>query len=97
MITSRNCVTAFENENKKCIRDASRRLLQKCKKHCQQLRSLQKTGIKSSTTYFPGAFSGSKEPGMPINKEKRKVPIIPLRFISEEQISHLEVQSGKQF
>ena len=49
--------------------------------------------IKSSPTYFPGAFSESKEPDIPI----KKVPIIPLRFISEEQIPHLQVQSGKQF
>ena len=62
------------------------------KKHCQQLRSLQKMEIKSSTTYFPGAFSESKEPDIPI----KKVLIIPLRFISEEQIPHLQVQSGKQ-
>ena len=97
LITSRNCVTAFENENKKRIRDASRKILQKYKKRCQQLRSLQKKCIKSSTTYFPGAFSESKEPDIPINKKKRKVPIIPLRFISEEQILHLQVQSRKQF
>ena len=57
----------------------------------------QKKGIKSSTTYFPGASSESKERDISINKEKRKVPIIPLRFISEEQIPHLQVQSGKQF
>ena len=67
------------------------------KKHCQQLRSLQKKEIKLSFTYFPGAFSESKEPDIPINKGKQKVPIIPLRFISEEQIPHLQVQSGKQF
>ena len=67
------------------------------KEHCQQLRSLQKKEIKSSTTYFPGAFSKSKERDIPINKGKQKVPIIPLRFISEEQIPHLQVQSGKQF
>ena len=30
------------------------------KKHCQQLRSLQKKEIKSSTTYFPGTFLESK-------------------------------------
>ena len=74
------------------FRDASRQILQKYKKR-QQLRSLQKKGIKSSTTYFPGAFSESKEPDIPI----KKVPIIPLRFISEEQIPHLQVRSGKQF
>ena len=56
LITSRNCVTAFENENKR-IRDASLKILQKYKKCRQQLRSLEKKGIKSSTTYFPGAFS----------------------------------------
>ena len=67
------------------------------KRHCQQFRYLQKKKIKSSTTYFPGAFSESKEPDIPINKGKQKVPIIPLRFISEEQIPHLQVQSGKQF
>ena len=78
------------------FRDASRKILQKYKKR-QQLRSLQKKGIKSSTTYFPGAFSESKEPDIPINKGKQKVPIIPLRFISEEQIPHLQVRSGKQF
>ena len=95
LITSRNCVAAFENKNKR-IRDASRKILQKYKKR-QQLRSLQKKCIKSSTTYFPGAFSESKEPDIPIDKEKQKVPIIPLRFISEEQIPHLQVQSRKQF
>ena len=67
------------------------------KKHGQQLRSLQKKEIKSSTIYFPCAFSESKEPDIPINKEKQKVPIISLRFMSEEQIPHLQVQSGKQF
>ena len=66
-------------------------------KHCRQLRSLQKNEIKSSTTYFPGAFSESKEADIPINKGKQKVPIKPLRFISEEQIPHLQVQSEKQF
>ena len=76
MITSRNCVTAFENENKKHIRDASQKILQKYKKRCQQLRSLQKKGVKSSTTYFPDAFSESKEPDILINKEKEKVPIV---------------------
>ena len=67
------------------------------KKHCQKLRSLQKKEMKSSTTYLPGAFSESKEPDISINKGKQKVPIIPLRFISEEQIPHLQVLSGKQF
>ena len=97
LITSRNCVTAFENGNKKGIIDASRKILQKNKKRCQQLRSLQKKSIKSSTTYFPGAFSKSTEPDISINKEKRKVPIIKLRFMSEEQIVHLQLQSGKKF
>ena len=76
MITSTICVTAFENENKKRTRDAVRKILQKYIKRRQQLRSLQKKGIKSLTTYFPGAFSESKEPNIPINKEKR----FPLRF-----------------
>ena len=53
---------------KKCIRDASR-YYRNIKTHRQQLRSLQKKGMKSSTTYFPGAFSESKEPDIPINKE----------------------------
>ena len=57
---------------------------------------MQKKSIKSSTTYFPGAFSESKEPDISINTEKRKVPVIPLRFISEEQIPHLQVKSGKK-
>ena len=65
------------------------------KKQCQQLRSLQKKEIKSSTTYSPGAFSESKKPDTPVNKGKQKVPIIPLRFTSEKQIPHLQVQSGK--
>ena len=65
------------------------------KKHYQQLRSLQKKEIKSSATYFPGAFSESKEPDIPVNKGKQKVRIIPLRFTSEKQIPHLQVQSGK--
>ena len=51
LITSRNCITAFENENKKCIRDASRKILQKHKKCRLQLRYLQK-GMKSSTFYI---------------------------------------------
>ena len=76
---------AFEMQVKRYFRNI--------KTHCQQLRSLRKKEIKSSTTYFPGAFSESKEPDIPI----KKVPIIPLRFISEEQIPHLQVQSGKQF
>ena len=38
--------------------------------HCQQLQSLQKKGMKSSTTYFPGAFSENKKPDIPSNKEK---------------------------
>ena len=76
---------AFEMQVKRYYRNI--------KTHCQQLRSLRKKEIKSSTTYFPGAFSESKEPDIPI----KKVPIIPLRFISEEQIPHLQVQSGKQF
>ena len=97
MITSRNCVTAFENENKKRIRDTSRKILQKYKKHRQQLRSLQKKDIKLPTTYFPGVFSECKEPDIIITKKKRKVPIIPLRFMSEEQVPHLQLQSGKQF
>ena len=84
LITSQNYVTAFK------------KILQKYKKSCQQLRSVQKKGIKSSTTYFPGAFSESKELDISINKEKRKVPVIPLRFISEEQIPHLQVESGKK-
>ena len=54
------------------------------KKHYQQLRSLQKKEIKSSATYFPGAFSESKEPDIPVNKGKQKVRIIPLRFTSEK-------------
>ena len=70
-----------------------KRYYRNIKKHCQELRSLQKKEIESSTTYFPGAFSESKELDIPI----KKVPIIPLRFISEEQIPHLQVQSGKQF
>ena len=70
-----------------------KRYYRNIKKHGQELRSLQKKDIESSTTYFPGAFSVSKEPDIPI----KKVPIIPLRFISEEQIPHLQVQSGKQF
>ena len=78
---------AFEMQVKRYYRNI--------KKHCQELRSLQKKEIESSTTYFPGAFSESKEPDIPINKGKQKVPIIPLRFISEEQIPHLQVQSGK--
>ena len=45
--------------------------------------------IRSSTTFFPGAFSESKEPDIPINKEKRKVPAKPLRFMSEEQFPRL--------
>ena len=84
LITSRNCITVFENENKKRVRDSSRKILQKYKWCRQQLRSMQKKGIKSSTTYFPGAFSESKEPDIPINRENQKVPIITLRFISEE-------------
>ena len=68
MITFTICVTAFENENKKRTRDAVRKILQKYIKRRQQLRSLQKKGIKSLTTYFPGAFSESKEPDIPINK-----------------------------
>ena len=91
LITSRNCITVFENENKKRVRDASRKILQKYKKCRQQLRSMQKKGIKSSTTYFPGAFSENKEPHIPINRENQKVPIITLRLISEEQIPHLQV------
>ena len=71
MITFTICVTAFENENKKRTRDAVRKILQKYIKRRQQ-----KKGIKSLTTYFPGAFSESKEPNIPINKEKR----FPLRF-----------------
>ena len=67
------------------------------KKHYQQLRSLQKKEIKSSATYFPGAFSESKKPGIPINKGMQKVPIIPLRSISEEQISHLQVHLENNF
>ena len=51
LITSRNCITAFENENKKRIRDASRKILQKHKKCRLQLRYLQK-GMKSSTFYI---------------------------------------------
>ena len=82
---------------KKWIRDASQKVLQKYKKCCQQLRSLEKKHKKSSATYFPGAFSESKEQDIPINEEKQKVPIMPLRFISEEQLPHLQVQSGKQF
>ena len=78
---------AFEMQVKRYYRNI--------KTHCQQLRSLRKKEIKSSTSYFPGAFSESKEPDIPINKGKQKVPIIPLRFISEEQIPHLQVQSGK--
>ena len=35
LIISRNCVTAFENKNKKRIRDASGNILQKYKKRCQ--------------------------------------------------------------
>ena len=66
------------------------------KRHCQQFRYLQKKKI-SSTTYFPGAISESKEPDILINQGKQRVPIIPLRFISEEQIPHFQVQSGKQF
>ena len=96
LIASRNCVTRFENENKR-IRDASRKILQKYKKRRQQLRSLQKKGTKSATTYFPGAFSESKEPDIRIYKEKRKVPITPLGFTSKEQFPHLLVQPGKQF
>ena len=70
MITFTICVTAFENKmkNKKRTRDAVRKILQKYIKRRQQLRSLQKRGIKSLTTYFPGAFSESKEPDIPINK-----------------------------
>ena len=96
LITSRNCVTGFEKENKR-IRDASRKILQKYTKRRQQLRSLQKKGTKSPTTYFPGAFSESKEPDIRIYKEKRKVPITPLGFTSKEQFPHLQVQPGKQF
>ena len=70
LITPRNCVTAFENENEKRIRDAGRKILQKYKKRCQQLISFQKKSIKSSTTYFPRAFSESKEPDISINKDK---------------------------
>ena len=66
-----------------------KRYYRNIKKHCQELRSLQKKEIESSTTYFPGAFSESKEPDIPINKGKQKVPIIPLRFISEKKIPHL--------
>ena len=69
LITSRNNSAAFENENKKRIRDANRKILQKYKRLFHQLRSLQKKGIKS-TTHFPGTFSESKEPDIPINKEK---------------------------
>ena len=53
--------------------------------------------IKSSTTYFPGAFSESKEPDIPINKGKQKVPIIPLRFISEEQIPQCKCSQENNF
>ena len=76
LITPRNCVTAFENENEKRIRDASQKTLQKLislqkKLMSLQLISLQKKSIKSSTTYFPRAFSESKEPDISINKDKR--------------------------
>ena len=81
----RKIKNAFEMQVKRYFRNI--------KNHCQQLRSLQKKEVKSSTTYFLGAFSESKEPRIPF----KKVPIIPLRFISEEQITHLQVQSGKQF
>ena len=87
----KNCVTAIENENKKRIRDASRKVLQKYKKRRQQLRSLQKKGVKSSTSYFPGAFSESKEPDIPINEKKQKVQKIPLTIISDDQIPQLHV------
>ena len=57
---SRNCVTSFGNKNKKRIRAASRKILQKYKKCRQQLRSSQKKGIKSSTTYFMVHFQKTK-------------------------------------
>ena len=53
--------------------------------------SLRKKGVKSSTTYFPGAFSESKEPDIPINEKKQKVQKIPLTFISDDQIPQLHV------
>ena len=57
---------------------------------------MQKKGIKLSTTYFTSAFSEGKEADILINKKKPKVPKVPLRFMSEEQIPHIQVQSGKQ-
>ena len=63
------------------------RYYENIKKHCQQLRSLQKKEIKLSITYFPGAFSESKEPDISINKGKPKVSIIPLRTVRETFLS----------
>ena len=59
-----------------------------------QVDQINDTSFYNRQNFLPPVFRSKLHY---IFKRLRKVPIIPLRFISKEHIPHLQVQSGKQF
>ena len=89
LVTTQNTRVGIENENKKCVRDSSRKILDKYKRRRQQLRSLRKKKICSSVTYFPGAFSVNKIPDIPVyerGEQDVENNNVLLKFISDDDV-----------